>query len=854
MKTIIIVLLALILINSALAEDFNAVGPQEITSYRCTRASTTIDVTNTGNVTSTYGITTSGNPAEWTVANPSKFTLEPTQTQELLLTLNVPCNAKSSSIITTIKTVSGIQKSIKQELAVYLPQNIQLFGNISTTVSPCKDAQYKITLTNPYNFTEEYKITSDAVVAPEKVVLKPSQSVNITLIDKNTDCTISGIKSAPVTIKTLNSDITANFELSTNIQNNGIPQITAPSKITNEYTNATEKIIIKNTGIPTTYNITFQSPNWIKINQTKLYVETEDVLDLEIMPSNISPANYETILTLTTPEGAKYTKTIYVNLRNKQFYTKYPWTTAGIVLGSLLLIGLIAFIIIKIKNRKVSRRVVAKKKSHINYKKWISSILLILLLAGAGILSYVYRSSLAAHKTYIYYGLGALGALIILSLIIYGIYKLYKNHKKGFLKTLKVTGISIIVLATLSAGAYLGYKYRTILAAYWQYIAVAVVVILAIVIIYLAIKKPRAETFWLGAIALIALIVALAYKYKDILTWKYIAIASAILTLVVLIALIIKSRTKKGAGNVICWKTGLTAVQTKGPLVITVKKDSAKDALQSFNIEIPGENNGKLFIRIKKGAKITLKKHDQGWKELELNHEGKDEKFDYYTATSKELNGKYAIFEDKPVIKTKEVKQPETKEITQELKKVFNEEKPVEVKKEEPKEIKKDSKKEATKEVKPKRRMSRLPLFILLLLAIGCIIYAGWPQTTDSNIKGIPDQKWEQNARHYLNITKYFKDPDAQTLTYTVSETKYISTEIRDGVAIFIPEKDWQGQEVVTFTATDAEGASAESNKVALIIEKPIISAKIKTAILYTSTLLALIIFLILILMTFRRP
>ena len=89
-------------------------------------------------------------------------------------------------------------------------------------------------------------------------------------------------------------------------------------------------------------------------------------------------------------------------------------------------------------------------------------------------------------------------------------------------------------------------------------------------------------------------------------------------------------------------------------------------------------------------------------------------------------------------------------------------------------------------------------------------------------IKNIPDQTWDEDSNLEIDLSKYFKDPDIEDiLTYSVSDADHISATFQGAKVKLIPEKDWFGNEIVTFTAEDDEKANVESNEVVLTV-KPV--------------------------------
>ncbi|MFQ5620762.1 MAG: PGF-pre-PGF domain-containing protein [Candidatus Nanoarchaeia archaeon] len=85
---------------------------------------------------------------------------------------------------------------------------------------------------------------------------------------------------------------------------------------------------------------------------------------------------------------------------------------------------------------------------------------------------------------------------------------------------------------------------------------------------------------------------------------------------------------------------------------------------------------------------------------------------------------------------------------------------------------------------------------------------------------GIPTQTWDQNEENRLDLSEYFLDPDNETLEYTNSNLDHITITYEGNFAVFSPEQDWTGEEVVVFTATDSNNATVDSNPVRLVVKQ----------------------------------
>ncbi len=85
-------------------------------------------------------------------------------------------------------------------------------------------------------------------------------------------------------------------------------------------------------------------------------------------------------------------------------------------------------------------------------------------------------------------------------------------------------------------------------------------------------------------------------------------------------------------------------------------------------------------------------------------------------------------------------------------------------------------------------------------------------------ISNIPNQDFDEDNSTIINLSAYFIDPDGNPLTYSVSGNSNIVIQINSGVATLTPNQDWNGQETITFRATDTDNNFVDSNPVTITI------------------------------------
>lgn len=153
---------------------------------------------------------------------------------------------------------------------------------------------------------------------------------------------------------------------------------------------------------------------------------------------------------------------------------------------------------------------------------------------------------------------------------------------------------------------------------------------------------------------------------------------------------------------------------------------------------------------------------------------------------------------------------------------------------------------------KPKRRWWRWLLWLLLILLLLTAVFAimfwidpslmpPWlaaalgvsqadpvapPPVNETPVNnaptrvGIPDQVWLRNTPHVMDLSRWFTDPDVgDVLTFAHTPMGHIFVSYNGSVATLTPEKDWEGTEQTTFTATDNGGLSVQSNSVRMVVQ-----------------------------------
>lgn len=106
---------------------------------------------------------------------------------------------------------------------------------------------------------------------------------------------------------------------------------------------------------------------------------------------------------------------------------------------------------------------------------------------------------------------------------------------------------------------------------------------------------------------------------------------------------------------------------------------------------------------------------------------------------------------------------------------------------------------------------------------------------------GIPPQVWQQDLVHSLDLSNYFKDPDSDKLTFSVSKTNRIAIDIVGSTAFMAPDPGWTGEERVKFGASDSKGGFIASNTVPLRVQSHLIPPRVQPIIALLIAIIALI-------------
>ena len=379
---------------------------------------------------------------------------------------------------------------------------------------------------------------------------------------------------------------------------------------------------------------------------------------------------------------------------------------------------------------------------------------------------------------------------------------------------------------------------------------------------YIPTQEPRSwRWLWITflVVLLIAAIAALIIYQTNfvVLYWPYFTAGFVILIVLILIIDYLRFGNKKRqewqylekgeeAVVLLSWRKGLTEIYftvknavTQPRLIIKRLKATPLIGLdaeiyqyfevEKTNIKTQDVDQATFRFKIRKNwlqknniseEKVKLYRHiGSKWGAIPTNFVGEDETFMYFEAKTSGFS--YFAIGGKPLVEqVYAVPEPE-----EDLK-------PTKKAKAQTKRSQKEVVPESTEEETSKLWILWVSIAIILLLLIGFVGYkimnaqesvsSDSPQVeippVSTDEAGIPRQIWTINTKHTLDIGSFFNDPDGDKLVYSVDGNDNIKITFENGIATLLPEKDWMGQEKVTFSADDGEYDPVESNQVRLFV------------------------------------
>lgn len=160
---VFILMLAMLSSASALSEDFLAQSASSINIGECSTGSYKIQIINTGDISSAYGVFQEGSAASWTSYAQASFILKPGEMQEVFVNIKAPCDKKGRyDLDTVITTKLGLQKKLQQEIEITDIENVEVTPKkYSSAIKPCETAVYSFDVKNKGDFPEIYEFSAE---------------------------------------------------------------------------------------------------------------------------------------------------------------------------------------------------------------------------------------------------------------------------------------------------------------------------------------------------------------------------------------------------------------------------------------------------------------------------------------------------------------------------------------------------------------------------------------------------------------------------------------------------------------------------------------------------------------------
>jgi PGF-pre-PGF domain-containing protein len=490
----IVSIILLVPLAFAFTEDFQVVGPQEITVSDCVSSEAgIIKVVNTGNVPSGYSLTVSGSASRFVSLGPINFVLEPGQSQNILSYLTVPCGAeKEYDLNIHVSTVLDTKKVLSQKVFVEKVRNIGLLPvEYSKKIKPCGTASYIFNLTNTGSFDETYMVTFQEPLGKyvqvnfNQITLAAGQTVPLQIYSV-LPCSIYGNYTIPFTVKAINTNTFAKTFVYLIVDH----EYDYSLKIGNSYSyekNISESLFVEN-------------------NKDEIYSLCQDsrnIIPLKIKNSaNLS--NTYTIKLLNSPSWVKLAEGGLKLDKNEEKTVKIYTNTSKIsgdfvlginVLSSLGDISKTKNISLSVENCYGPEVINSKKPIVVNYNSTKSA----LSIVNKGTKTVNYSISIKGED---WLGVDPLTLKVDSGKTskLYIVSNPTKTTNSGSYKAelqIRVTGTNIVYTAPikikLTGGSYLSSLFYSFILPYLWYLITALIllILLLVLLIILALKKKK---------------------------------------------------------------------------------------------------------------------------------------------------------------------------------------------------------------------------------------------------------------------------------------------------------------------------------------------------------------------------
>ena len=758
--------------ETVLDDTFSVAISEQANAFVCTSTNSQFSITNNAGTTQQMDIGVSGSAASWISFSALSVVLLPAQTKTITEFFDLPCTAKDSRVSVVVTTQTGEQQVFQQTILAQRPVNLE-FGVLPArqTVQPCNGANYTITLKNPLLFDETYKLGVQekklhANFSESTVLLSGNTTKKVSVELVSTSCSLSGDFTPVFTVDTQNTRLHAEIEAQLTVLQTGIATI-APEVYTirTNYNQSVAPLLITNIGPePVTYAVSLRGIDWVTAPATiTVPAGTANNLLLTLAPFNTTDAGlYKLNITLKADKtNATYEKLLYVSLKGPFVVPYLPAILRPYQTAVLVSAAalLVILIVVVLLIIRASRKKV--RVEVVEQKPELDERALAKQRAKEEKLAQQKALDAWKEKETPHIKKSALNELK-------AAYKLIA--KKDLAQKKKPEHrwlLGIILMLVTVAVATTAWLLKAELGAYENEIRLGAGILAGV---FFAVVLLRG--YWLATSRRI---------------WK-------------------KPFTQETEEVIIKgWKDGITdlSCMIESPAehaVLQLKK--GHDA----GIQPPGEIYSSyaltsnvvdeiksVEINFKVSKKWLAHKNCQlencklaqftgrEWRGVPTTIATEDKDFVYYTAT-RASPGMYAI-----------IAKPD----------------------------KKSAKEKATKKF---GKGFWGVLGILALVAVAFVTYLlASPAPFVSSGGGIPVQSIPVNGAGSIDLANHFTDADGDPLTFGARTGENLSVEIAGSIANLVPEKDWQGQTYVIFSADDKKGGIMVSNAVPVVVYTPLI-------------------------------
>lgn len=212
------------------ADEFVIIGENDIPVYQCAPASTHLVIQNNGQVVQQYFFEQTGKAAEWALIQENSVLLNPGEKKTITVNFAIPCNAKGTKTLATkVVSLSGEQRTLKQNIIIYKPENLKLEIPFEKEIKPCSLNEMQLTLANPVNFTEQYVLSSvsnlKTIFSENDISLQPGEKKEVTLTVDTSECQLLHTPNLKLLIKTKESDVEFSKEVALVLDKEGTPEL-----------------------------------------------------------------------------------------------------------------------------------------------------------------------------------------------------------------------------------------------------------------------------------------------------------------------------------------------------------------------------------------------------------------------------------------------------------------------------------------------------------------------------------------------------------------------------------------------------------------------------------------------------